>query len=112
MKPEYIELTRKGLKTATTRMRKHGFCQYKLVSGNRFDAKDSGVVIEIDRITSYTPQDISEAHNAPVRMEIIKAEHFKSWKEFMDVLGKLNGKPITAKTQLYTHFYKMVVNLG
>lgn len=110
MREEYIRWSLAGLKTATTRTRQLDmFSQYKLVSGNRFKPKDSGLVIRIDRILSWTPNDLSPACHALERQEILEAEHFESWGEFMSVLERLNKKKrITPDTQLHTHFYEVV----
>jgi hypothetical protein len=105
MKQEYINWTRDGLKTATTRMKLKICGEYELVSGSYYKPKKSKLIIEITDIWAWTLNNL----NAGRRMEIVKAENFKSWSEFMEVIQKINKDvKIDGETLFYTHFYRKV----
>jgi hypothetical protein len=105
MKPEYIDWTKDGLKTATTRMKLKPCGEYELISGSYYKPKKSGLIIEITDIWAWTLNNL----DAGRRMEIVKAENFKSWAEFMEIIQKINKDvKIDGETLFYTHFYKKV----
>jgi hypothetical protein len=105
MKEQYILWSMHGLKFATTRMKMKPCGDYELISGSYYKPKKSGLIIEITEIWAWTLNNLT----IDKQKAIVAAEHFNSWKEFMDVIREINkGKKIDGETLFYTHFYKKV----
>ena len=113
MKPEYIEMTKRGEKIATTRLKlKVGKMaeSFELVSGPRYKPKKSGIVIKILFCWKWTERMLMPEHMSWVRGTILRAEGFTTWEDFMETIKKLNkGKKITSDTIFYTHFFGVVL---
>ena len=100
----YIEKTRKGIKTGTTRLHQLAIDDYELVSGSYYKPEKSGIIIKIENSIPFEP-----ANATPMLKEqILKAEDFKTWEEYISVLEQLNKMKIELTTLLYFHPYKLI----
>lgn len=100
MKPEYVEWTRTGLKTATTRTKNKGLGLFELATGSRYKPRKTGTVIEITEVVAWMPGQIDDA----LKARIERAEALR-WEELLIILAKLNRRPVGPEETLYTHFY-------
>ena len=106
MKLKYIEMTKGGIKTGTTRMHELKLDDYELITGGFCQPKKSGVVIRIQNCIPFTSGTITEL----LKQEILKAENFATWGDYIRTLEELNECDIYATTELFFHPYKMIAD--
>ena len=104
MTPEYINWTREGKKTATTRTKNKGTGRFELVSGSRYKPKKADLTIEVASVIAWTPASIGET----LKAVILREEGFCCWPSFMATLERLNRTKIPRTQRLWTHFYRVV----
>jgi hypothetical protein len=110
MRPEYVEWTKTGRKTCTTRTKNKGTGRFELASGSRYKPVKSNVGIDIRYVLPWTRSSITDAQ----KRLILREEGFLNenddipllWSAFLELLEGLNRSEIGEDQIMFSHFYR------